>query len=139
MLQLDQQGGKIVPTVDFELGPKEFGSDQQTPIYYNGYIYGVRPDKQLVCLDMQGNIVWASGSQNKYGLGPYIIADGLIYIIDDDGLMSLIEATPDEFRLLTQAKVLEGHDCWGPPALVAGRILVRDLTTMICLDVSAQE
>ncbi len=138
MLQLSAQDGTIVPDVKFELGPKVFGSDQQTPIYYNGYIYGVRPDKQLVCLDMDGKVVWASGSQNKYGLGPYIIADGLIYILNDHGLLSLIEASPEAFRLLDQAKVLDGHDSWGPPALVAGRLLVRDLTTMICLDVSAE-
>ncbi len=138
MLQLTRQGETIIPKVLFELGPDIFGSDQQTPIYYNGHIYGVRPDKQLVCMDLTGQILWASGSQHKYGLGPYIIADGLIYIIDDDGLLSLIEAVPNEFRLLDQARVLDGHECWGPPALVGGQLLVRDLTTMVCLDVSAK-
>ena len=42
------------------------------------------------------------------------------------------------FRLLDQARVLDGHECWGPPALVAGRLLVRDLTTLVCLDVAAK-
>ncbi len=138
MLQLREKDGAIVPEVQFELAPDVFGSDQQTPIFYKGYIYGVRPDKQLVCMDMTGRILWASGAQHKYGLGPYIIADGMIYIIADDGLLSLVEAVPDEFRLLDQAKVLEGHECWGPPALVAGQLLVRDLTTLVCLDVSAK-
>ncbi len=138
MLQLRETDGVIIPDVQFELAPDVFGSDQQTPIYYKGHIYGVRPDKQLVCMDMTGEILWASGAQHKYGLGPYIIANGMIYIIDDDGLLSLIEAVPEEFRLLDQAKVLEGHECWGPPVLVAGRLLVRDLTTLICLDVSAK-
>ena len=138
MLQLQQQQDKIVPNILFELTFDIFGSDQQTPIYYKGYIYGVRPDKQLVCLDMTGQILWTSGSQHKYGLGAYMIADGMIYIIDDDGLLSLIEAIPDEFRLLDRAQVLDGHECWGPPALVAGRLLVRDLTTLVCLDVAAQ-
>ena len=138
MLQLTQQEGTVAAEVRFELDPKTFGSDQQTPIYYEGHIYGVRPDKQLVCMDLSGNILWTSGSQNKYGLGPYIIANGLIYVINDSGLLSLIKATPDAFRLLDQAQVLDGHDCWGPPALVAGRLLVRDLTTMVCLDVSAK-
>jgi len=136
MLQLQEQDGKIVPDVLFELEPDVFGADQQTPIYDEGYIYGVRPDEQLVCMDTNGKIIWASGSENKYGLGPYIIANGMIYVMGDDGILSLIEAKPTGFNKLAQAKVLEGHECWGPPALVAGRLLVRDLTTMVCLDVS---
>ena len=138
MLQLGQQQDKIVPKVLFERSPDIFGSDQQSPIYYRGYIYGVRPDKQLVCLDTTGKILWTSGSQYKFGLGPYIVADGMIYIIDDEGLLSLIEAVPDQFRVLDQAKVLDGHECWGPPALVGGKLLVRDLTTLVCLDVAGQ-
>jgi len=136
MLQLEDKDNKIVPKVLFELGAETFGSDQQTPIFYNGHIYGVRPDKQLVCMDMSGNIIWTSGSDNTYGLGPYIVANGMIYILDDDGVLSLIEAVPNRFNKLAQAKVLQGHESWGPPALVAGRLLVRDLTTMVCLDVA---
>jgi outer membrane protein assembly factor BamB len=138
MLQLEQQGDVIVPNVAFELEPDVFGSDQQTPVFYQGYIYGVRPNKQLVCLDLTGKVVWSSGSQHTYGLGPYIIADGMLYVVNDEGVLSLIEAVPDGFRLLDQAKVLDGHEAWGPPALVAGRLLVRDLTTLVCLDVAAQ-
>ena len=136
MLQLEQQGDNIVPKVVFELPPDVFGSDQQTPIFYNAHIYGVRPDKQLVCMELDGNILWTSGSDNKYGLGPYMIANGMIYVIDDDGVLSLVEATPDSFNKLAQAKVLHGHDSWGPPVLIDGKLLVRDMTTMVCLDVA---
>ena len=139
MLQLEQKDGKILPKVLFELEPDVFGSDQQTPIYYKEHIYGVRPDKQLVCMDLDGTVIWASGSENKYGLGPYIIANGMIYILDDDGVLSLVKATPDGFNKLAQAKVLEGHESWGPPVLIGGKLLVRDLTTMVCLDVAFEQ
>lgn len=139
MLQLEKRAGHIVPKVLFELPPEVFGSDQQTPVFYRGYIYGVRPDKQLVCMDLNGRIIWTSGSENKYGLGPYIIANGMIYVLDDDGVLSLVEAKPDGFSPLSRARVLEGHESWGPPALAAGRLLVRDLTTMVCLDVAAEQ
>lgn len=136
MLQLEEQDDKIVPKVLFELPPETFGSDQQTPIFYKDHMYGVRPDKQLVCMDISGNILWTSGSDNTYGLGPYIIVNGLIYILDDDSVLSLVEATSNGFNKMAQAKVLDGHESWGPPVLVAGRLLVRDLTTMACLDVT---
>ena len=136
MLQLDQTDGRIDPKVLFELESDIFGSDQQTPIYYKGHIYGVRPDKQMVCMDTEGKIIWASGSGNKYGLGPYVIANEMIYVLDDDGILSLIEATPEKFNKLTSVKVLEGHESWGPPVLIDGKLLVRDLTTMACLNVA---
>jgi len=138
MLQLENQDNEIVPKVLFELEPDVFGSDQQTPVFYNGHIYGVRPDKQLTCMDTDGKIIWTSGSDNKYGLGPYIIVNGTIYILDDDGILSLIEATPEKFNKLTSVKVLEGHESWGPPVLIDGKLLVRDLTTMVCLGIRAE-
>lgn len=138
MLQIEQQQDGFVPKVLFEHKPEVFGSDQQTPIYYKGFIYGVRPDKQLVCMDTDGRIIWVSGGENRYGLGAYMIANGLIYILNDEGLLSLIRAIPERFELLARAKVLDGHDSWGPPAMAAGRLIVRDLTTMVCVDVLAK-
>lgn len=138
ILQLQQSGESFVPEIILRLKAIVFGADQQTPIFYQGYIYGIRPDKQLVCMDLSGNILWNSGIANKYGLGPYIIADDKIIVLDDGGLLSLIEAKPDKFNLLSQSRVLDGHDCWGPLALVQGRLLVRDLTMMSCIHISAE-
>jgi len=139
MMRLVKQQDTILPEVLFALPPEVFGADQQTPIYYQGFLYGVRPNKELVCLDLDGKIRWSSGPQNKFGLGPYIIADGMIIVLNDEGVLSLIEARPDEFVLLAKAKVLDGPESWAPPALVEGRLLVRDFTTMKCLDLRKRE
>ena len=70
-----------------------------------------------------------------------LIADGLLYVLNDSGLLTLVEAVPDAYKPLSQAQVLTGHDAWGPLALAGGRLIARDLTRMVCLDVSqvAQE
>jgi outer membrane protein assembly factor BamB len=138
MLRLVEDGDGIGVEEVFRLGPKVFGAEQQTPIFYEGYIYGVRPDRQLACLDLNGQIVWTSGSENKFGLGPYIIADGMIYVMDDSGLLTLAEATSSGYVELGRAKVLEGHESWGPMAIASGRLIVRDLKRMVCLDVTGQ-
>ena len=69
-------------------------------------------------MDLQGNVVWSSGPQHRFGIGPYLIADGLIYVLDDDGKLTLAEAAA-RVPQLAQAQVLDGHDAWGPMALVA--------------------
>lgn len=138
MLKLEQQDQHIIPKILFTLKADVFGADQQTPIFYEGYLYGVSADKKLTCLDRDGKILWKSDDANKYGLGSYMIADGKIIILNDDGILSLIRAKSDVFAMLGQARVLDGHECWGPPALAAGRLIVRDLTMMVCLDISMQ-
>ena len=46
----------------------------------------------------------------------------------------LLRASSEAFRVLATARVLDGHDCWGPMALAGGRLLIRDLTRLSCLD-----
>jgi len=138
MLQLRQDAGSFAARVLWRLDAKTFGAPQQTPILYKGHIYGVRPDRQLVCLDLNGRVVWTSET-NRFGKvgGPYMIADGMILVMDDEGTLTLVEATPEGYRQLARARVLYGHESWGPMALAGGRLLVRDLTRMVCLDLAA--
>ncbi|MCK5565899.1 MAG: PQQ-like beta-propeller repeat protein [Planctomycetes bacterium] len=135
MMQLKKENGKIIPVELFRLEPEVFGSAQHTPILFNNHIYGVRPDEQLVCLDLEGNTNWTSTSSNKFGLGPYIIAGDAIYVLDDNGTLTLVKASPDSYQQLAQANILNGHDAWAPMAIASGRLLLRDLTEMACIDV----
>jgi outer membrane protein assembly factor BamB len=90
----------------------------------------------LVCLDLSGKEVWNSG-RDKFGSAPYMVAGGLIYAMNDDGVLTLAETTPQAYRPLARAEVIEGGvDSWGPLALVAGRLIARDMTRMVCLDVA---
>jgi len=139
MLQLEPKDERITTRALWRLKPNRFGSEQQTPIFYEGHLFGIdQRTEQLVCMDLAGNRRWASGPRRQFGLGPYLIADGLIFALAESGLLVLAEATPEEFRPLAQAQVLSGHDAWGPMAMVHGRLLARDLTEMVCLDVSAE-
>lgn len=138
MIKLTDNAGKITVKTLYRLKPGVFASDQQTPIFYEGHIYGVKPDGQLACIDLDGKLLWTSGSANRFGLGPYLIASGLIYVMDDTGLLTLAEATPEGYKQLAQAQILRGHDAWGPMVLVGGRLIARDFTRMVCLDVTGQ-
>jgi outer membrane protein assembly factor BamB len=141
MLQLTQENGTITAQPMFRLESEVFGSEQHAPVFYEGHIYGIRPDKQLICLDLNGRVVWTSTSTHHFGprgLGPYMIADGLIYILNDSGVLTLAEATPTGYVQRASAKVLEGPESWGPMAIASGRLIVRDMNRMICLDVTGQ-
>lgn len=146
MLQLTQEGDRFTAKTLFRLAPETFGATQQTPVFKDGHLYGVRADGQFVCLDLQGKIVWTSGAEHVFGLGSFLLTENdpfssekgpdLIYALNDSGRLSLMEATSARFNLLGQAQALtKGRESWGPMALAGGRLLVRDLTRLVCLDV----
>lgn len=138
LLQLQLEGSRWVAREVFRLGPEVFGATQHTPIYFEGHLYGVRPDGQFVCLDLDGKVQWTSGVGYTFGLGSFLLADGLLFAMNDTGRLHLIEATAERFAPLAQAQVLHGRESWAPLALAGGRLLARDLTQLVCLDVGAR-
>jgi outer membrane protein assembly factor BamB len=136
MLQLKKEDGHFVAHSVFKLDASVFGATQHTPILYQNHIYGVRADGRFVCLNLDGKTAWASDSTQQFGLGSFLLSDGVIFAMNDSGVLRLIQATPEKYTLLGQAQVLKGRESWGPMALAGGRLLARDLTRMVCLDVA---
>lgn len=138
MLQIAVTNAQFSATTVFKLPANVFGATQHTPILKNNYLYGIRADGRFVCLGLDGKVIWSSGSGENYGLGPFLIAGDLVYAMNDSGQLSLIEATPARFNLLGQIQPLTGRESWAPMALADGRLLLRDLTRLVCLDVAAK-
>jgi outer membrane protein assembly factor BamB len=136
MLKLRKEGDRLVPETLFKLEPEVFGATQHTPIVRDNYLYGVRADGKFVCLTLEGKPVWASASGQQFGLGSFILADDLLLAVNDGGLLRLIEAKPEKYSLLAQAQVFKGRESWAPLALAGGRLIARDLTRMVCLDIA---
>ena len=144
ILHLDRGEGRWQVTRAEALSKLLFASEQQTPIWLDGLLYAVLPKdagehrEELVCFDPggKGRVLWTSGKDNRFGLGPCLAADGKLYVLDDRGWLSLVRLDRDAFRLLARAQVIAAaRDAWGPPALVDGKLLLRDATRLICLDI----
>ncbi|MFO1499747.1 MAG: hypothetical protein U1G07_15365 [Verrucomicrobiota bacterium] len=122
----------------YKLDPAAFGATQHTPIDYRQHLYGVRPDGQFVCLNRAGKVLWGSGSDTTFGLGSFLIVDDLILAVNDSGTLTMLEATPEHYRRLAQAQVLKGRETWAPLALAGTRLLLRDFTRLICLELATR-
>ncbi len=144
MLRLSEENGAIIAEPLYSLDKTTFGCEQQTPIFFEGKIFGVLPKDaaalrgQFACLDPDGNLVWSSGKKERFGLGPFLIADNKVFILNDNGELTMIRASHEKYEQLGRARVLEGHDAWAPMALVDGFLLLRDSTRLACLDVRAR-
>lgn len=117
-----------------------FASEQQTPVPYGGRMVGVLPKdagpdrNQFVCADSNGKILWTSGKENRFGLGPVMVVGDRFMIMGDDGTLTMAKASTTGWQMLAQARVLAGHDAWGPMAFAGTRLLARDSRRMVCLE-----
>ncbi len=139
MLELTESEGRIVPKPSYRLDADVFGATQHTPILHQGLIYGVRPDGRLTCLNpADGKVIWTSDPGTNFGLGPFMLAGDVFFLMNDSGKLVLAEASTTQWTPLAEARVLSGRESWGPLALAGGRLLARDITQMACLDVAAR-
>ncbi len=138
MLQLENKDGKLTPKTLFKLPPEVFGATQHTPILRDGFLYGARADGRFVCVGLDGKVVWASSPTETFGLGSFLIAGDLIYAVNDSGKLRLFDASAAKFNLLGEIQPLTNRESWAPMALAGNRLLLRDLTRLVCLDVSSK-
>ncbi|MCY4352344.1 MAG: PQQ-binding-like beta-propeller repeat protein [Gemmatimonadetes bacterium] len=130
LLQIAQQGeGLSVKKVWESRGMKNhFG----TSLLIGDYIYGF-DNAILKCIEAKtGKEQW---KRRGYGKGTLIYADGQLIILSDKGKLALADASPTSFREKVNAQVLSGK-CWTPPTLANGKIFVRDMHRIVCMDVS---
>jgi outer membrane protein assembly factor BamB len=129
----------------FELTSMQFNSEVHTPILYQNHLFAVgsKTRGRFTCLSLDGKVVWqspvASGDPagtRTFDLGGFLLADGMFFILDGrTGMLRLIEANTKEYKELASAQILEGEEVWGPPALSDGKLVIRDMNKMVCLQV----
>jgi len=145
MLQISSVDGQFQADSLYTTQPgMGLSSEQQTPILVNDQVCGILPKdggamkEEFVCYsaDDTRRVMWSSGKTSRFGLGPYILADGKFLVLSDDGVLNILDAQQNEYRLLSSSQVLPGHDAWAPMALVEGKLLLRDSQTMICIDLA---
>jgi len=142
MIRVRRDGETFAVAELFRLSSAEWNSEVQTPIVHEGHIFGVGKRRRglFTCLDLEGKVVWESPAEAGFELGSYLYADGVFLVMEGlTGVLHMIEASTKGYRELARAEVLSGPDVWGPLALADGRLVVRDMTHMVCLQVGAEE
>lgn len=138
MVRVRQAGGDFKAESVFDFKNNEWNSEVHTPIVYKNHLFAVGKKRRglFTCLGLDGQPVWTSDGKASFGLGSYLLADGMFFVLDGDtGVLHLLEASTTEYKELAKAQVLAGQEVWGPMALSGGKLVLRDLTKMICLDV----
>ncbi len=100
------------------------------------HVYGSgHQSKGWFCLDLlAGKQAWKAP-----GKGASTYADGMLYCLDEKGTMSLVEATPKEYRLAGSFRVPSGGSGlhWAHPVVCGGRLYVRHADKLFAYDIRA--
>jgi outer membrane protein assembly factor BamB len=105
-----------------------------SPILHDGYIYGL-DEGILVCIDpATGDRKWKKG---RYGHGQMLLTNGQLLIAAEDGWVALIDPSPKAYKEVTKFRAFEDPKNWNPPALVDGRLYLRNHREMACFDLCA--
>lgn len=132
----------------------DFGDQTKPPLLHNGYFYAQYETNQrrdgLVCMNMDGQIMWKTEHSPMFNKGSMILVDGLILATNGANSLYLIEPDSSEFKPLASADLLteEGTNSdgialqvggatqnWAPIALSNGKLLIRDQSRLMCVKV----
>ena len=101
------------------------------PVLKNGYLYGLS-ENLLVCLEAKtGELKWRG---NKYGYGRILVSKDKLLILGNTGVLSIVEATPDQFKEVFSEQLLSEVRCWNGPALASGYLVAMNGEELACFD-----
>jgi len=118
----------------------EFGAHTKPPVMYNGNFYAMYTTNErrdgLVCMNMEGQIMWKTKREPLFDKGSMILAEGLILATDGSTKLYLIEPDPSGFKPLASAELLAAGQNRAPSALADGKLLIRDQSRLLCVKVA---
>jgi outer membrane protein assembly factor BamB len=98
-------------------------------VFHGGHLYGIHSldhipkNSSLRCVDLlTARVKW---EKPGVGLGGLILAGQRLLILTDTGDLVVAEASPEAYKEIGRAKVLDGN-CWHAPVLSEGRIYCRN-------------
>ena len=126
-------------TVKEIMKSSEFGSHCHPAILYKDHFYANYTTNEvrdgMVCMDLNGMVKWKTKTDPLFDRGGNILVDDMIINMDGNGTLYLIEPTPEGFKMLSSAKLLDTKEAWAPLALSDGKLLIRDQKQMKCVQV----
>jgi outer membrane protein assembly factor BamB len=124
---------------------KENAINTASPVSVGGYLYGLGPRKNLMCVEIaRGKQMWSKDgyfqtSADK-AYGGFLVVGKNVLCLTDTGSIVMFEADPKEFREIGQAQVCGAN--WCNPAYADGRLYLRDGNKgpgeLMCLDLTGE-
>ena len=103
---------------------REMRNHYSTAVLIDSRLYGYS-SRILTCMNFDtGEVVW---KDRAVGKAQVISAEGLLYLLSEDGVVGLAEATPEGYRERSRFSIPSGeYPTWTLPVVANGRLYLRD-------------
>ncbi len=134
LLDLKVQNGEV--KADELYFSKDMKNHHGGVVLVNGYLYGFS-DAILTCISFAtGRTVWRDRSVGK---GALTYADGQLYMLGENNVVGLAEATPEGYKEKGRFSIADqGWPSWAHPVVCGGKLYIRNQGTLACYDVKAK-
>ena len=134
LLGLRAEGGEVKAQEIYFTGEME--NHHGGVVLVNGYLYGYN-NSILTCLEFAtAKRMWRDRSVGK---GSVTYADGHLYILGEENVVGLVEATPAGYREKGRFQIRDqGWPSWAHPVVSGGRLYIRNQGTLASYDVRAR-
>ena len=110
---------------------KDLKAKFSNPVLKDGYLYGFS-ENLLVCLEAStGKLQWRG---KKYGYGRILVCGEQLIILGNTGVLTVVDANPENFNEVFSSPLLSDARCWNGPALVHGYLIARNGEEIACFD-----
>jgi outer membrane protein assembly factor BamB len=132
---------EVVAEEVYFLDANKFQNHHGGFILVGDYIYGGHGHNNgfPICVELKtGKIVWSQGRGAGTGSAAVAYADGHIYFRYENGIMALVEASPEGYKLKGKFKIPDVKDpSWPHPTVIGGKLYLREQDTLYCYDVAS--
>jgi outer membrane protein assembly factor BamB len=136
VLELHQSGGKT--TVKELWYNQKLQAHFSTVIRHGDYLNftsGYNGPAFITCVNLRsGQVAW---QERGFAKGQLVKSGEKLILLDEDGTLALIEATPARLKVLAKESILQ-RTSWTPPTLSGSTLYLRDLKSLMALDLSAK-
>ena len=99
----------------------------------NGYLYGYH-NAILTCMEFEtGKVMW---KDRAVGKGSLVYADGHLYLLSEDNVVGLAEASPEGYQEKSRFEIEDqGLPSWAHPVVCGGKLYIRNQATLTCYNI----
>jgi len=108
-----------------------------TSVLVDGTLYGYS-NNILTAMDFKtGKVLWRNRSVGK---GSAIYADKHLYVLGEDGVLGLVEASPSAYKEVSRFEIRKGdYPTWTPLVISDAKMYLRDQDNLTCFDIKANK
>jgi outer membrane protein assembly factor BamB len=116
---------------------RDMRNHHSSSVLIGDYLYGFSSSILTAMRFDTGEVAWKDRSVGK---GSLVYADGHLYCLSENGVVGLVEATPQGYKEKGRFKIPQDSlPTWSHPVVAGGRLYLRDQDTIYAFDIKQKK